>query len=356
MTAKIRRLSKVTRKADIETDSVERSKARGNRAFDILYSAKTCWENMERFRRDRERNKRYTYGDQWKDIICVDGRSMSEEQYIKEQGNVPLKNNLIRRLVRNVLGVYRSQSKEPICQARDRDEQQEAETMSTVLQYNGQLNKLNELYARTMEEFLISGFVAHKKWYGWRRNQLDCWTDYVQPNNFIIDSNGRDFRGWDATLVGEIHDESLGSILSRFAKAPEDYSRITKIYGQAREVDRFTLLAEEFGYNDTRNLSFFMPKDPTRCRVFEIWRKEQKARYRCHDYNSGELFKIDIEDYQSMVANVNADRIAKGMMMGIPEDDIPFLKESGIAEIFTPGTPTSVTIEFIKANLKRELD
>lgn len=37
----------------------------------------------------------------------------------------------------------------------------------------------------------------------------------------------------------------------------------------------------------------------------------------------------------------------------IPEEDIPFLKESGIAEIFTPGTPTTVTIEFIKSNLKK---
>jgi methylmalonyl-CoA mutase C-terminal domain/subunit len=37
----------------------------------------------------------------------------------------------------------------------------------------------------------------------------------------------------------------------------------------------------------------------------------------------------------------------------IPDDDIPFLKENGIAEIFTPGTPTSVTIDFIKANVNR---
>lgn len=39
----------------------------------------------------------------------------------------------------------------------------------------------------------------------------------------------------------------------------------------------------------------------------------------------------------------------------IPEEDIPFLKEKGIAQIFTPGTPTTVTIEFIKENIKREL-
>lgn len=37
----------------------------------------------------------------------------------------------------------------------------------------------------------------------------------------------------------------------------------------------------------------------------------------------------------------------------IPEEDIPFLKSKGIAEVFGPGTPTSKTIEFIRANLKR---
>ena len=37
----------------------------------------------------------------------------------------------------------------------------------------------------------------------------------------------------------------------------------------------------------------------------------------------------------------------------IPGEDIPLLKEAGIAEIFTPGTPTSVCIDFIKDNIKR---
>lgn len=37
----------------------------------------------------------------------------------------------------------------------------------------------------------------------------------------------------------------------------------------------------------------------------------------------------------------------------IPDDDIPFLKENGIAEVFTPGTPTSVTIDYIKENIKK---
>ena len=36
----------------------------------------------------------------------------------------------------------------------------------------------------------------------------------------------------------------------------------------------------------------------------------------------------------------------------IPEDDIPFLKEKGIAAVFGPGTPTREAIDFIEANLK----
>tara|TARA_B100000965_G_C19100509_1_gene544675 strand:+ start:126 stop:521 length:396 start_codon:yes stop_codon:yes gene_type:complete len=37
----------------------------------------------------------------------------------------------------------------------------------------------------------------------------------------------------------------------------------------------------------------------------------------------------------------------------IPDEDIPFLKEKGIAEVFTPGTPTQVTIDYIKENTKK---
>ena len=37
----------------------------------------------------------------------------------------------------------------------------------------------------------------------------------------------------------------------------------------------------------------------------------------------------------------------------IPDEDIPFLKESGVEAIFTPGTATSDVVDYIKNNLKR---
>ncbi|MHB1418109.1 MAG: cobalamin B12-binding domain-containing protein [Bacillota bacterium] len=35
----------------------------------------------------------------------------------------------------------------------------------------------------------------------------------------------------------------------------------------------------------------------------------------------------------------------------IPEDDIPYLKENGIAEIFTPGASTKKIVEYIKEHV-----
>ena len=37
----------------------------------------------------------------------------------------------------------------------------------------------------------------------------------------------------------------------------------------------------------------------------------------------------------------------------IPEDDIAFLKENGVKAVFTPGTPTSVSIDFIREHVRR---
>jgi methylmalonyl-CoA mutase C-terminal domain/subunit len=40
----------------------------------------------------------------------------------------------------------------------------------------------------------------------------------------------------------------------------------------------------------------------------------------------------------------------------IPDEDIPALKQAGIAEVFGPGTNTKTIAEYIKSNLKRNLN
>ena len=327
----LHRLSKVlVPNENDEADSVKRSRLQCHgdraRAQEILIEAQNYYNAMYRFRKDRERNKRYNYGDQWGDVVCVNGKKMTEEQYILSQGNIPLKTNLIRRLVRNVIGVYRSQATEPTCTARDRDEQQQAETMSTVLQYNMQLNRMTELYARSMEEYLISGMVAHRKWYGWRNDKMECWTDYVQPNNFFIDNNMRDFRGWDVSCLGEVHDISFGELCEQFAQSPEDYQKLHDIYAYATDKQVISTTMASFGYSNNNDTDFLVPRDYGRCRVIEVWRKEQKPRYRCHDYQNGDIFKINVEDYDYYVTQVNKERMELGRANGMEDDEIPLVE------------------------------
>ena len=327
-------MSRITLREDDrqEMDSVKAMQGHlgERRAFGILMEAQYYWSRMDDFRRDRERNKRYCYGYQWDDPIEVEENcvkeTITEEEYIKRQGNVPLKNNLIRRLVRNVIGVYRSQSKEPTCTARDRDEQKLGETMSTILQCNMQLNRLSEVLARTMEEFLISGFIVHRKSYGWREGKEDCWTDYVQPNNFFIDNNMRDFRGWDVTMLGEVHDISFGQLCEQFAHSPVDYHRLREIYKYAARKDYIANTAASFGYSKLNNYDFLFTSEPGRCRVIEVWRKEQMPRYRCHDPQNGDVYKIDEEDYRDEVVAVNEERLRVGLEAGMEEDEIPLIR------------------------------
>ena len=337
MAEKLIPLSRVRpRKSDSEEmDSIKRQNLHGSRrAFNVLMEAQLAWDRMAKFRKERERNKRYTYGYQWDDIIKVDGKTMREEEYIKSQGNVPLKNNIIRKLVRTFLGVYRGQSKEPICTARDRDEQQTGETMSTILQCNMQLNRMNDLLARTMEEFLISGLIVHRKWYGWRNDKLDCWTDYIQPNNFFIDGNMRDFRGWDVGLVGEVHDISFETLAQQFAKTPADYTKLKDIYSNAHNRNYLSQNARDFGFSRLENYDFLFTEDTTRCRVIEVWRKETKPRWRCVDPNNGSVFKIELEDYKEMVENVNASRIKRGLSQGMERDEIPLIRSEWFIDDF----------------------
>ena len=60
--------------------------------------------------------------------------------------------------------------------------------------------------------------------------------------------------------------------------------------------------------------------------MIEIWRKEQKPRYRCHDYQNGDIFKIDEEDYAQVVLTENEERMRMAKEAGMPEDEVPLIK------------------------------
>ncbi len=251
--------------------------------LELLERAETCFGGLREFREERERCKRFTYGDQWGDFMEDRGVRIRESEYLASQGNMPLKNNLIRRLVRNVLGVYRNRWQKPRCNTGD---MVESRLLNRKLEAYMQENRLEELYARTMEEFLIGGLAVHKKWYGHRGGSLGCRTDMVSPEGFFFDTSCRDFRGFDMNIVGEMHEVSFDDVLCEFGDTEEDEDMLRRIYGVAR--------------GDERNVS---------CRVCEVWHRERRKIAYEQDLSKGSLRRVKAKEVSSQSYASESDNL-----------------------------------------------
>lgn len=111
--------------------------------------------------------------------------------------------------------------------------------------------------------------------------------------------------------------------LQRRPKTIINYPKYTRLQKDQQNIaNNFT----SFGVSDDTDISFFIPKDGSLCRVIEVWRKESKPRYRIHDPNNGDIYKIDVEDYQRLFISVNEQRKQQAIEAGMDLEDVPFLR------------------------------
>ena len=76
----------------------------------VLRAAYQAWMGAAGLRQARLRNKRFTYGDQWGDLVRDhEGRVMSEGEHLASQGCDSITNNMIRQLVKTIVGRFRCQ-------------------------------------------------------------------------------------------------------------------------------------------------------------------------------------------------------------------------------------------------------
>jgi hypothetical protein len=70
----------------------------------VLHAAYQAWMNASGLRQSRLRNKRFTYGDQWGDLVRNhEGRVLTEREHLANQGCESITNNLIRQLVKTIV-------------------------------------------------------------------------------------------------------------------------------------------------------------------------------------------------------------------------------------------------------------
>lgn len=309
-------------------DTVKRQYLSPSRNMNILLQAQLYYQNLEQFRKDGDRCNKFYLGDGWSDVVEVDGKLMREDTYIRLQGKTPLQQNLIRRLGRNVVGIYRDESKEPICVARDKEEQMLGDTMSELLGYVWRLNKADSLFARSLEYFLVRGAVAMRHWYGWglNRNECDCWLERMDMNRMFWDTFAEKDDLSDARMIGYLHDMELNKACEMFAHSPKEYRQLTELFRQCADPNLLQSQFETFGRRRLENIDFLTASDPAKCRIIEIWTLEHKPRYHCHDWQKGECFKIDVADYNDEVLRVNERRIKGYAEMGIPQEEVPLVE------------------------------
>lgn len=333
-----------------DTVSFYKKEMQGNdKGLLLLAQAQTCWQNLHYAREKRERALRMVYGDQWSDLITVDGKKMTQREYITSQGNVALQSNQLTKIVNTIVGSYVKEQNEPICHARDRKEQPYGEVMSTVLQANWDINEMMILLVNCMEEGLIGGWAAMRESYETREQALDCWTDVCNPNYIFWDGVMKDPRFTDISMVGEIHDITFNDLCTKFAKKPSDVERLKQFYPVAGLPTNSGISTDLANKHKESSLNWGQPLDSRLCRVYEIWTKESRGRYHVHDENTGELYKIDADDTIALaeIRTTNAQRKALAAQQGWSEDEIPLIHMEYFRDEYWYGRFLTVTGEYL---------
>jgi hypothetical protein len=246
----------------------------------LLKVAMQAWESLEMLRQRRRRLKGFAYGRQWCDMVRdSQGRVMSEEQYLIENGRVPITNNLIRQLVKSIVGRYRYM-------AAKADGEELAQMLSRRSEAG--VRSLDDYDARALEEFLISGCVVQRI-----SDEVGhgAGVENVSPERIFLHRLDGSSAGGNR-LIGVLHDMPLTTMLQRFGDGTvERHEAIKRLY--AGKVGAMRPLGGE-----SASIVFSEPSQVGCCRVIEVWEYLPSELLRCHDRRSAEYF---VEDYSDEV-------------------------------------------------------
>lgn len=295
--------------------------------MELLWECQRYWESLRDFRERRMRARKFYRGDQWSDLVRdpKSGNMMREDEYLRLQGRVPLKQNRIRQLGKNLIGQFLSNPSESIVLTRKRTDAEVTEMLTNALQYATHSNMTDLLDARLFEEFILSGSSVQKLTYEYikERNIEDVNINNINPHTLFFNSDVKDPRLRDLRIIGEIIDTTVDNIVSVFAKTQEDERRIRQIYGAV--MDSYDH-REGLSSRNTDRIDFFTTNDISKARMYEVWRLKGEWRTYVHD-------PLDMDNPYSIshtplkeIARLNQERVKLGRSQGMEDDEIPLME------------------------------
>lgn len=258
---------------------------------EILSTALKAWNACDDLRRRRLRYKQYTYGNQWNDLVTTpEGEVMTERQLAASKGKEPLTNNMIRQLVKSVVGRFRNQR------------------LSKPVQSTSQFytdRQLDEMDSRTLEEFLISGCAIQRIVNERRPYGEGVWVDNISPERFFWQTTC-DPLCRDVELVGMLHDMSLTEVLMRFSRGSRQ--RAGDIAALYKDLSGDSTMPRAGNADD--RLRFHYPAEG-RCRVIEVWTLEGREILQCHDRSTATYYETDASAL-GHIQSANSQRLKDG--------------------------------------------
>lgn len=262
----------------------------------VLHAAYQAWMNASGLRQSRLRNKRFTYGDQWGDLVRDhDGRMVTEGEHFANQGCDTITTNLVRQLVKTIIGRFRSQyikSDDSKC--------------DSLLCKTAQANELDELDSRALEEFLISGCCIQRvEPYHEPGESERIRVDNVNVNRLFVGTMN-DIRSWDCELIGQLHDLNIAQLLRRVASGnPRKAAWVRRLYTDGAE-SRLADFTTRLGADSQQGTDFWHAHDG-KCRAIEVWTLESREVVVCHNRNEG---KLTVEPANAMARLKNRPEVS----------------------------------------------
>lgn len=262
----------------------------------LLAAAYNAWNSLADFRSRRHRFKRFTYGDQWSDPVLWGNEVITAAQRAAIDGRRPMTNNMLRRLVKSVIGRFRYL-------------RNEADPLPASLREVYDANNLDELDCRTLEEFLISGCAVQRVATGHSLHGYGRWVEPVAPDLFFA-APLRDPRGWDTEIIGMCHDWSIAETVMRVAPGNIRLASEIRNHYIKLNLDPTAWPVASVTADD----SFFRAALPGRCRVIEVWTLEASEVLQCHDPVKATWFTMPLGGLKRVEA-INASRSALGQRL-----------------------------------------
>ena len=305
--------------------------------LDVLEEFASDWYNLEGARAKYRRSDMYSKGNQWGELVPDpdnEGQMIEEDELIKRNGKVPLKNNMISPIVNNIEGQFRVNHTKPVCYVRDKREAELGELFSTTLEYAHDNNSAIDLDAKTLRIGLNSGFLAYQVVYGMNNatHRKDVWVRRPDVSRLFFNTDIEDIRMWDLRRIGELFDFTLEEVQQRFGGSAKRDEWLERIYGKDKGTYRNSMVLTD---EDKRSKDFFMPDQPNKCRVIYGWRLETRPAYFWQDELDGTWGYLPKTSANKAGLELeNAKRVMEATQMGVADEDILLINFEPCRESF----------------------